>query len=107
LRPQPVRQQTRGFTPDRVDTAVVFAAHAQLLLMNIDNAGKVHNLNQALTTSRLIVTAIGILMFADQIGEDEAFDRLIRASQNLNRKLSDIAREVTPTGALPHGHQPA
>ena len=41
-------------------------------------------LTRALTTSRLIGAAIGILI-AQKINEDEAFHQLRRASQQLNR----------------------
>jgi hypothetical protein len=34
---------------------------------------------------------------------DQAFGVLTRVSQELNRKLSDVARELTDTGALPEG----
>jgi hypothetical protein len=34
---------------------------------------------------------------------DQAFGLLARASQELNRKLADVARELTDTGAVPGG----
>ncbi|WP_211255428.1 ANTAR domain-containing protein [Actinocatenispora sera] len=52
-------------------------------------------------TSRQIGSAIGILMSAYTITNEQAF-RLLRAtSQNLNRKLRDVARDVTDPGELP------
>ncbi len=90
-----------GFTVDSVDRATVFAAHAQVLMMYARALHKVANLNRALTTSRLIGAAVGILMHANRITTDEAFDRLVHASQHMNRKLSDLAEEVTATGSLP------
>lgn len=92
--------QAGVFASDSVDSATVFAAHAHVLLLYLGAADKVHHLNRALTTSRLIGIAVGILMFAHKISEEEAFDRLIRASQNLNRKLTDIADQVIQTGTL-------
>lgn len=45
--------------------------------------------------------AVGILMARQQLTSEQAFGRLVTASQHLNRKLRDIAAEVTETGALP------
>lgn len=89
------------FTPDSVQRARLFAAHAQVLLAYTRAVQKVVNLNRALATSRVIGAAVGILMRAREATADDAFDGLVRASQHLNRKLSDIAEEVTVTGALP------
>jgi AmiR/NasT family two-component response regulator len=44
--------------------------------------------------------AMGILMARHQVTDDQAFDLLRIASQNSNRKLADIARDVCDTGAL-------
>lgn len=83
------------------ERVTVLAAHAHVLLMYLQTADKVAQLNRALTTSRVIGAAIGMLMYAHRITAQEAFDRLTRASQHSNRKLVDIAEEVTGTGALP------
>jgi hypothetical protein len=48
-----------------------------------------------------IGTAIGILVARESIVRSEAFERLRSASQNLHRKLHDIAEEVCETGVLP------
>lgn len=93
--------KTHVFTPDAVDIATLFAAHAQVLLMLIRQTDKVTNLDRALTSSRLISNAVGVLMYAHRITADEAFTRLRTASSNLNRKLTDIATDVTDTGELP------
>jgi AmiR/NasT family two-component response regulator len=44
---------------------------------------------------------MGILMAAGLLTQQQAFDQLARASQNLNRKLSEIANEIAATGELP------
>lgn len=108
LHPAPVRaainlysSKVNVFTDDAIDAATLFAAHAQVLLMLARQTDKIENLDRALTTSRLIGYAVGILMSAHSITSDEAFARLRAASSHLNRKLTDIAEEVTETGALP------
>ena len=44
---------------------------------------------------------MGILMADGKLTKQQAFDQLRTASQNLNRKLHDIAADVALTGALP------
>ena len=51
-------------------------------------------MEQALKTSRTIGAAIGIIMASRDVGQNEAFDILVRASQNSNRKLRDLAHEL-------------
>ena len=60
------------------------------------------NLMQALTTSRQISTAVGIVMSTQRVESEAAFKALRRASMDLNRKLRDVAEEVNLTGALPN-----
>lgn len=106
---QPDRSALNLYTdqPDTFDDAAVnmaalFAARAHILLMHAASAGQAANLQQALTSSRQIGAAIGILMNARKISEGQAFDLLRESSQHLNRKLRDIADDVTHTGTLPH-----
>jgi AmiR/NasT family two-component response regulator len=54
-----------------------------------------------LETNREIGVAMGILKATGQLTQDQAFDQLRTASQTLNRKLHDIAADVTATGQLP------
>jgi AmiR/NasT family two-component response regulator len=44
---------------------------------------------------------MGILMANGRLTESQAFDQLRTASQNVNRKLRDIAADVALTGRLP------
>ena len=84
-----------------LDVSILFATHAQTLLRYVRATRQIADLEQALTSSRLIGTAIGIVMYAHKITRDEAFERLVASSQHLNRKLADIAETVTRTGELP------
>jgi ANTAR domain-containing protein len=58
------------------------------------------NLQAALTSSRDIGPAIGILMCQHGVGAEQAFDLLRAASQNTHRKLRQIAADVVYTGSL-------
>lgn len=84
-----------------LDLSILFATHAQTLLRYVRATRQIAHLERALTSSRLIGTAIGILMYAHRITADQAFERLVSSSQHLNRKLADIAETVTRTGELP------
>jgi signal transduction histidine kinase/DNA-binding response OmpR family regulator len=61
----------------------------------------VGQLRQALQTNRTIGTAVGIVMTQYELDQQRAFQVLVRTSQQHNRKLHDIAAEVTRTGSLP------
>jgi hypothetical protein len=84
-----------------LDTAALFAAHARVLLLHAGSTARAAQLSEALSTSRQIGAAVGILMSLHKITGDEAFDLLRTTSQHLNRKLHLVAEDVTRTGALP------
>jgi len=90
-----------AFEPEAVAAASLFAAHAQLAVMHLNAAAKSANLTEALTTSRQIGMAVGILMAVHKVTAEGAFDLLRLSSQQQQRKLRDVAREVTETGLLP------
>ena len=91
-----------AFTAESVSTAEVFAAHTRVLMLYARATDKVINLNRALTTNRLIGAAVGILASTQRITTEEALNLLKTTSQRLNRKMFDIAEEITQTGELPH-----
>jgi len=57
-------------------------------------------LHRSLSTRDIIGQAKGILMERERLSAGQAFDRLRRASQQLNRKLTDIARQLAETGEM-------
>ena len=80
----------------------LFATLAALALESAEQraAGEEHagQLSQALKTREIIGQAQGILMERERITADQAFDVLRRASQRLNIKLRDVARNLVDTG---------
>ncbi|HET9650471.1 MAG TPA: GAF and ANTAR domain-containing protein [Microlunatus sp.] len=90
-----------SFNAAALARAGLFAAHVRVLLIHLSCTEQTMQLTQALTTSRQIGAAVGVLMAVHKVTADEAFELLRTASQNLNRKLSLIAEDVTLTGALP------
>ena len=79
----------------------IFGTHAAVALQAAKDHDLAGNLQVALHHSRRIGAAVGILMYSRRVTETEAFAALRTASQNLNRKVADIADEVVATGALP------
>jgi ANTAR domain len=59
------------------------------------------DLERAVQSNREIGVAMGILMAREMCTQSQAFNRLRTASQQLNRKLRDIADDVKRTGQLP------
>lgn len=75
--------------PEAESIAELFALHAATVLGAVT---QIHNLNQAMHTRKVIGQAIGILMERYGLHEDNAFHFLVRASQNDNIKVRDIAQ---------------
>lgn len=73
---------------DRV-LGALFANQAGLALRGARRAA---DLDRAVASRDVIGTAKGILMERFGIGDDEAFQRLVRSSQHTNIKLVDVAR---------------
>lgn len=89
------------FDPAALATAALFATHAQLAVLHLNAAATSAHLRQALTTSRQIGEALGVLMTTQKVTSEQAFQLLRTSSQNLNRKLRDVALDVAETGVLP------
>jgi GAF domain-containing protein len=87
-----------AFGEESQDVGLVFAAHAAIALSSAQDQ---QELLKAVTSRDLIGQAKGILMERYKLTADQAFNALARVSQQTNRKLVDIARELTETGALP------
>lgn len=89
------------FTEDDEAVAVIFAAQASLALARAREHDANVQLVEALDHSRVISTAVGILMGSKGLTNDQAMAMLRAASQRLNRKVSDLAETVAYTGELP------
>ncbi|MGY1837658.1 GAF and ANTAR domain-containing protein [Blastococcus sp. SYSU DS0510] len=87
-----------AFDDECQEIGQMFATHASVAL-----AGAAHeqHLRHGMSSRDVIGQAKGILMERHRLTADEAFGVLTRVSQELNRKLVDIARDLTVTGAVP------
>lgn len=66
-----------------------------------DPSTEVRQLRSALVTNRRIGLAMGMVMCAEDVGEDQAFALLRHLSQHANRKLRDVAEDVITRRGLP------
>jgi AmiR/NasT family two-component response regulator len=64
-------------------------------------AEHIENLETALETRKVIGEAVGILMARYKLAENEAFGRIVEASQDSNVKVRDLAETITLTGDIP------
>jgi DNA-binding NarL/FixJ family response regulator len=71
--------------------AELFAAHAAIALGSVVERDQ---LNQALESRRVIGMALGLLMERYAIGDDRAFEFLVRTSSHSNVKMRDVAQEI-------------
>jgi GAF domain-containing protein len=88
----------RVFDDESEGVGHMLAAHAAVA---IAGAGHEQNLRIAVGTRDVIGQAKGILMERHKLTADQAFGVLAQVSQEVNRKLVEVARELTETGAVP------
>ncbi|WP_232807111.1 GAF and ANTAR domain-containing protein [Geodermatophilus chilensis] len=91
-------REPHAFGEESEDVGLVLAAHAAVALAG---AQQEQNLRRAVGNRDLIGQAKGILMERYRLTADQAFQVLARVSQQTNRKLVDVAEELTQTGAVP------
>ncbi|WP_448624824.1 GAF and ANTAR domain-containing protein [Geodermatophilus sp. URMC 64] len=87
-----------AFGEESEDVGLVFATHAAVAL---SGAQQEENLQRAVSSRDLIGQAKGILMERYRLTGDQAFALLVGASSRTNRRLLDIAEELSATGDLP------
>jgi GAF domain-containing protein len=97
----------RAFTDDDRVTGKLFAAQAAIVLANAQAYWDAHDLSvrvgEAMQNRAVIEQAKGMLMAAQGVDEDTAFDLLVKASQRENVKLRDIARRIVDRAIAPPG----
>jgi GAF domain-containing protein len=88
---------------DQLDLGIgaMLSVIASIALQHAEEQRRRENLEIALESSRVIGMAMGIVMSSRLVTADQAFEALRKASQDSNRKLRDVAVDVTETGLLP------
>lgn len=84
----------RAFTARAGDQGAILAAFTSVALMSVAQGEEARTLRAGLESNREIGKAVGLLMAAHQVDDDGAFAILRKASQDLNLKVAEIAREV-------------
>jgi GAF domain-containing protein len=87
-----------AFDDESQDVGHLFAAHAAVAVAGAEHE---EHLRAGMGSRDVIGQAKGILMERHKLTADQAFGVLTRVSQEMNRKLVDVARELTDTGAVP------
>jgi GAF domain-containing protein len=87
-----------AFDPDAIDAAVDLARYAGIVLTNADlyrrATTKVEQMQAAMQSRAVIEQAKGILMWQRRCTADEAFEVLVRLSQESHRKLREVAELI-------------
>ncbi|WP_299956369.1 GAF and ANTAR domain-containing protein [uncultured Modestobacter sp.] len=90
-------RQPHSFDAESESVGQIFASHASIAL---SAARQESNLRSAMDRRDLIGQAKGILMERHRLTAAQAFELLVRASSHTNRKLFDVADELTSTGTM-------
>jgi GAF domain-containing protein len=83
-----------GISERSADQAILLAAFASVAVSALHSKEEARTLAAGLESNREIGKAIGLLMAFHKIPDDAAFDLLRKASQDMNIKLAEVAREV-------------
>ena len=86
--------QPNGMGKESADQAIVLAAFASVAVSALHGKQEARTLAAGLESNREIGKAIGLLMAFHKISDAAAFDLLRKASQDMNIKLAEVAREV-------------
>lgn len=89
-----------AFDDVALGTGLVLATHGSLLVTAMLARDTADHLLAAMENNREIGVAMGLLMHRHRLDRDQAFAVLRVASQDSDRTLADVAREVADTGDL-------
>ena len=83
-----------GLDNDSVDQGIVLASFVTVALLAAHERKTAETLRAGLASNREIGKAIGLMMAFHKISDEEAFAMLRSASQDMNIKLAEVARQV-------------
>ena len=89
-----------AFDEESQEIGLLFASHAAVALAGAEHES---NLLAGMAHRDVIGQAKGILMERYKLTPEQAFGLLTRTSSHTNRKLRDIAENLSETGQLPNG----
>ena len=83
-----------GLTHRAIEQGIVLASFISVALLAVHERRAASTLRSGLESNRMIGQAMGLLMGFHHVDADTAFTMLKRTSQELNVKLSEVARQV-------------
>ncbi|MEP7089793.1 MAG: GAF and ANTAR domain-containing protein [Nocardioidaceae bacterium] len=83
-----------GLTERAVDQGIVLAAFVTVALVAAHERHAARTLRDGLASNREIGKAMGLMMAFHKVSDEEAFAMLRKASQDMNLKLVEVARQV-------------
>ncbi|MBH0122245.1 GAF and ANTAR domain-containing protein [Rhodococcus sp. CX] len=86
-----------ALTEQSLDAGAVLAAFASVALSARAHRDQAVSLRAGLESNREIGKAIGLLMAIHEVPEEQAFTLLREASQRMNLRLSEVAKQVVET----------
>lgn len=84
-----------ALTDEAADIGAVLAAFTSVALAAVEGRASAESLRRGLESNREIGKAIGLLMAAHDVTDEEAFDILRTASSRTNTRLAVIAERIT------------
>ncbi len=83
-----------ALTETSVDQGIILASFASVAISAVREREQAETLAKGLASNREIGKAVGLMMAFHKIPDTQAFDLLRRASQDMNLKLAEVARQV-------------
>jgi hypothetical protein len=83
-----------ALTERSIDQAILLVAFVSVTLLAAQERQKAHTMRAGLESNREIGKAVGLLMAFHHIDDEAAFAILRKASQDMNLKLVEVAREI-------------
>ena len=74
--------------------AIMLTAFASVTLAALERGEEATTLRRGLESNREIGKAVGLMMAFHKVSDDDAFEMLRKASQDMNLKLIEVARQV-------------
>ncbi len=83
-----------ALTDTSANQGIILASFASVALAAVQSQHKAESLSKGLTSNREIGKAVGLMMAFHKISDEEAFEILRKASQDMNLKLTEVARQI-------------
>jgi AmiR/NasT family two-component response regulator len=80
--------------PEDADLGAILVSFASVALAAASQREEARSLQEGMVSNREIGKALGILMATHDIDDEEAFARLRSASNRLNTRLAEVARDM-------------